>query len=192
MSDWILPGDPLVALRGGDPGPFEEFVRLHARTLVAFFRQRGATPPRAEDLAQEVFLKLYQGSASYRPEERFAAYFFRVARNVWIDDCRRAATRAHEGTHRAEASELEPVGPPCDPGAALAIEEESARLGELLGELSPTHRRVFELAVLGELSYTEIASILSIPLGTVKSRMFYAIRRLRLTWERRREHERVP
>src|SRR6185503_19608856 len=61
----------------------------HARTLIAYFRQRGLSSGRAEDLAQEVFLKLYQSAARYQPEERFEAYCFRVARNAWIDACRR-------------------------------------------------------------------------------------------------------
>ena len=64
--------------------PFEDFVRVHARTVVAFFRQQGASLARAEDLAQEVFLKLYQSAERYEAKERFAAYYFRLARNVWI------------------------------------------------------------------------------------------------------------
>jgi hypothetical protein len=55
MDRWQLPCDPLIALQSGDPAPFEHFVRTHARTLIAYFRQRGATPGRSEDLAQVVF-----------------------------------------------------------------------------------------------------------------------------------------
>ena len=182
MDRWQLPCDPLLALQQGDPGPFESFVRLHARTMMAYFRQRGAPSARCEDLAQEVFLKLHQGAARYRPEERFSSYCFRIARNVWIDECRRAGVRP-ELARGGEESELEPVrepvAPPLDPTAGLVAAEEGEAVLRLLATLPEAHRVVFELAVLGELGYGEIATRLGIPLGTVKSRMFYAVRRLR-------------
>lgn len=182
MDRWNLPRDPLLALQQGDPAPFEQFVRTHARTLIAFFRQRGATPGRAEDLSQEVFLKLYQGATRYRPEERFSSYCFRVARNAWIDECRRNGVRP-EPAASVDESGPEPVAPPVDPGAGLALEEEERALHARLAALPPAHREVFELAVLGELGYAEIGALLGIPEGTVKSRMFYAVRRLRVAWE---------
>src|SRR5262245_8807651 len=184
-----LETDPLSALRAGDSRPFEGFVRSRTRTLVAFFRQRGAAPGRAEDLTQEVFLKLYQSAERYEPRERFAAYCFRVARHVWIDDCRRGAARVSPVL--AADVELEPVAPRVDPSAELSRAEEEGGLRELLAQLSPAHRTVFELAVLGELSYGEIAALLSIPVGTVKSRMFHAVRRLRQAWGVRHAREGV-
>lgn len=180
MDRWQLPRDPLTALQQGDPAPFEHFVRTHARTLIAFFRQRGATPGRSEDLAQEVFLKLYQGAARYRPEERFASYCFRVARNAWIDECRRAGVRPD--APGALEDEPEPAAPEADLGAALVQGEEEEDLRRLLTVLPDAHRAVFELAVLGELGYAEIGALLGIPVGTVKSRMFHAVRRLRVAW----------
>lgn len=190
MSRWHLPLDPLLALQAGNAVPFEDFVRLHARTLVAFFRQQGAGLTRAEDLAQEVFLKLYQSAERYEAKERFAAYCFRLARNTWIDDCRRSSARSEPGVER-ESVVAEPPGEPFDPGAALALEEEDRRVADLLAKLAPTHREVFELAVLGELDYGEIGALLSIPVGTVKSRMFHAVRRLRAVWDRRLRREGV-
>jgi len=181
MDRWQLPCDPLLALQQGDPGPFESFVRLHARTMMAFFRQRGARPARCEDLAQEVFLKLHQGVARYRPEERFSSFCFRIARNVWIDECRRAGVRPEpaRGDEGDEGAAPEPVAPPLDPTAGLVEAEEGLAVQRLLATLPEAHRAVFELAVLGELGYGEIAARLAIPVGTVKSRMFYAVRRLR-------------
>lgn len=183
MDRWQLPCDPLLALQQGDPGPFESFVRLHARTMMAFFRQRGAPAARCEDLAQEVFLKLHQGAARYRPEERFSSFCFRIARNVWIDECRRVGVRpelARGGeAEEDQAAPQEPLAPPLDPTAGLIEAEEGEAVLRLIATLPESHRAVFELAVLGELGYGEIATRLGIPLGTVKSRMFYAVRRLR-------------
>ena len=182
------PGDPLLALRAGDPAPFEDFVRTSTRGLVAFFHRRGVNLNRAEDLAQEVFLKLYRSAKRYRPRERFQAYCYRTARNLWIDECRRSADRAPWRDTRAPVETAEVH---LDPGGALLFAEEERRLHALLGALPPGQRRVFELALLFELTYPEIGVLLSIPVGTVKSRMFHAVRRLRRAWQERLEREGV-
>jgi len=179
--------DPLVALREGNPAPFEEFVRRRTRALVAYFAHRGASLSRAEDLTQEVFLKLYRCAARYQPQERFSSFCFRVARNVWIDDCRKAPS----GGGDSPQVEVEDLGSAVEPTPDFAVQEEQQRVTELLARLPPAHRRVFELVLLGELSYGEISVLLSIPLGTVKSRMFHAVRRLRQAWSEAREHEGV-
>jgi len=183
--------DPLVALRAGDPAPFEAFVRCWTHNLTAYFSRQGATLNRAEDLTQEVFLKLYQSTARYRPEERFQAYCFRTARNVWIDDCRRSAARAEGALARVELEPDEADGAHADPGTVLVLAEEERGLQALIDELPAGQRRVFELALLAELSYAEIGALLMIPVGTVKSRMFHAVRRLRTAWTEQRRREGV-
>jgi len=183
--------DPLVALRTGDPGPFEEFVRARTRDLTAFFCQQGATLARAEDLTQETFLKLYRAAGRYQPRERFTAFCFRAARNVWIDECRRSAARIECVPRERPHDPLEDLGVHADPGAGLAFAEEEQGLRSLFVALPPGQRRVLELALLAELSYPEIAALLAIPVGTVKSRMFHALRQLRGLWEERRLREGV-
>ena len=179
--------DPLVALRQGDPAPFEEFVRARVRTLMAYFTQQGASLTRAEDLTQELFLRLYRSAARYRAEERLVAYCFRLARNLWIDECRRAPRHGPVGRPGPEVEELAAQ----EIRGTLLLEEEERGLRELLASLPGGQRRVLELALLGELSQAEIADQLSIPLGTVKSRMFHALRRLRAAWTGRRAREGV-
>src|SRR5262249_48617250 len=120
--------DPLLALRAGDAEPFEEFVRARTRTLVAFFRQRGAALGRAEDLTREVFLKLYQSAARYEPRERFESYCFRLARNTWIDECRRAGARPLEAQNPAALPHGEPAAPRIDPVSGLVRAEEERGL----------------------------------------------------------------
>jgi len=178
--------DPLVALRSGDPLPFEAFVRAWTRKLVAYFHHQGASTSRAEDLAQEVFLRLYRSAARYRPRERFSAYCYRAARNLWIDECRRTTARADGSRARSEERvPLESLGVHVAPDKALLVAEEDGNLQRLLGELPSGQRAVFEL------TYPEIGALLEIPVGTVKSRMFHAVRRLRSAWREKLQREGV-
>lgn len=188
-GDRNAPRDPLEALRDGDPAPFEAYVRQRGRDLVLFFRRQGAGRAEAEDLSQDVFLKLYRHADRYRANERFAAYILRIARNVWIDSRRRRAVRPaaaagdgpagerEEGLDGALGDRQQDPGP--QPGEHAAVADEAGRLRVALAELSEAHRLVFEFGVLRELSYPEIADLLGIPIGTVKSRMFHAVRKLR-------------
>ncbi len=192
MGDWDLPRDPLAALRDGNPAPFEDFVRTHARLLVAWFRRQGAGLHRAEDLTQEVMIKLHDNAPRYRARERFPAFLFRVARNVWIDDRRRLGSRPvgvsldrrrEDGGPLGEVLSSEGVarGPARSRGPVESAElgEANERLRAALRELPEPHRAVFEMGALDGLAYAEIAEVLEIPVGTVKSRMFYAVRKLR-------------
>jgi RNA polymerase sigma-70 factor (ECF subfamily) len=175
---WDLDRDPLSALRRGDTRTFEAFVLCETRTFLAFFMRLGASQSEAEDLVQDLFLKLFSQAHHYQPRERFAAFAFRVARNAWIDRTRRLRRDREpprefaEGEHESATAAVEPL-------ESLTRREETQRLDLALHALSGEHRMVLELGVLQELSYSEIAGLLGIPLGTVKSRMFYAVRRLR-------------
>ena len=179
---WDFDRDPLVALRHGDPGPFEAFVTSETTTFLGFYLRLGAKRPEAEDLVQELFMKLFRHAETYRPQDRFAAFAYRVARNAWIDRQRRSA-RAEDLTQTLAASEEARQRSQESrsewPVSELAQREEIERLNEALGELPEHHRMVFDLGVRQELPYAEISALLEIPIGTVKSRMFHAVRKLR-------------
>ena len=179
---WDSARDPLAALRRGDPALFEDFVRTEAATLVGFFRRLGAGRAEAEDLAQEVFLKLFRQAPTYDPRGAFEAFAMRIARNAWIDRRRRRAARPRTET----ALELEPAGPAADPGAGATAREEAERLRRALAQLSESHALAFELGVVQGRPYAEIAAELGIPVGTVKSRVHHAVRRLRAALEEER------
>ncbi len=180
---WDSPEDPLAALRDGDPEPFERFVEARAAAFHGFYRRLGARAGEAEDLTQELFLRLVRHARRYRPQERLEAFCFRIARNAWVDHQRRRALRpvreadlgdaedAPRSTERAQAGEAEQ-----DP---LELREEADRLLAALEHLPETHRAVFELGLIQERPYPEIAELLGIPVGTVKSRMHHALKKLR-------------
>lgn len=186
--------DPLVALREGDPGPFEAYVASETGRFLGFFGRLGAPRSEAEDLVQETFLKLFRlasqhaAGADYAAQGRFDAYAFRVARNVWIDRSRRrAAQPPRTGEDAAElpiaTDARRTASAPQGPDAHLETAEESDRIRRAVDALPETHRLVFELGVIQELPYGEIGQALEIPVGTVKSRMFHAVKRVRAALE---------
>ena len=176
---WDEAPDPLSALRAGDSSRFEAFVESEAGTLVAFFTRLGAGRAEAEDLCQEVFLKMYRSVDSYRSQDRFVPFVFRIARNAWIDRRRRRAIRP-VGEDEDGGTPLARMEDDSEPALEhLSRREEVARLHSALADLSEPHRLVFELGVLQEMPYADISETLDIPVGTVKSRMFHAVRKLR-------------
>jgi RNA polymerase sigma-70 factor (ECF subfamily) len=183
-NEWHFEKDPLVALRDGDPGPFEAFVPEGLASLTGFFRRQGAGVAEAEDLSQEVLMRMVQRIDKYESQERFAAYVFRVARNAWIDSRRRRAARPQPIRLETEDGEdgifkMDPIDPGAGPAHHMEVADEANRVAAALRNLSQSHREVFELGVLQELPYVEISALLDVPVGTVKSRMFHAMRTLR-------------
>jgi RNA polymerase sigma-70 factor (ECF subfamily) len=188
-GDWDAIGDPLAALRDGDPLVFESFVRTEAGTFAGWFRRQGASPEEAEDLTQEVFVRLVRGAPRYEAQDRLEAFCFRTARNVWIDRRRadnvRRRTGGVGGTGGAGDATLEDLpGREPEPEEPAARNEEARRALACIARLPEGQRQVFELGVVQELPYADIARLLSIPVGTVKSRMFHAVERLRALLDR--------
>jgi RNA polymerase sigma-70 factor (ECF subfamily) len=174
--------DLLARYREGDAGAFRQLVDQYRDRMVQFFYRLCWDRDRAEDLAQDLFLKLLLGSKRYRPEGKMGTFVYRVATNLWIDHYRAARPRPkfHSydqvtlpgdsgGTHQEFA------GNEGTPVQHLADGEERAALRRALESLTEPHRIVFELAVYQERPYGEISDLLGIPVGTVKSRMHNAV-----------------
>lgn len=182
----------MLRLAAGEEDAFQPLVERVLPRLLGYFRRLGADPALAEDCAQETLLKVYRVRAKYRPRARFVTYLFHIARNHWIDVYRHrkvgpttvsADAPGPSGEGRGLSADLpaRPVEPSGDMGRtelALALEEAIAALGE-------EHREVFVLAQVESLKYEEIARILRIPVGTVKSRMHAAVRHVRESLSRR-------
>jgi RNA polymerase sigma-70 factor (ECF subfamily) len=174
----------MLRVAAGDEAAFDRLVRLVLPRLVGFFRRLGADPALAEDCAQETLVKVYRVREKYEPKARFITYLFHVARHHWIDVYRhlRAGPRlvlpettTEEGRDRFAG----PVAAGEEPGASLHRSELAAALGRAIGALPDDLREVFVLAQVDGLRYAEVGEILGIPVGTVKSRMFAAVRSVR-------------
>ena len=172
--------DLLAAYRDGDAGAFRRLVDLYRERMLQFFYRLCWDRDRAEDLAQDLFLKLMLGSRRYRPEGRMATFVYRVATNLWIDHYRqqRPRPRMHSFDQvlhpDGDEAPRQYAGQDPSPHDQVADGEERAVLRRALERLTEPHRLVFELAVYQERPYGEISELLGIPLGTVKSRMHNA------------------
>jgi RNA polymerase sigma-70 factor, ECF subfamily len=175
----------MLRVAAGEVAAFEPLVARVLPRLIGYFRRLGADRAEAEDCAQEVLLKIYRVRERYEPRARFVTFLFHVARNHWIDRYRHV--RAGPETVSADApGPTEGLGlkadleaPPSDPARALSGRELSRAIERAIGALGPEHREVFVLTQVEGLRYAEIAAILGIPVGTVKSRMHAAVRQLR-------------
>ncbi len=164
--------DLMLLVRGGRRDAFARIVERHAARLVRLFRRLGADAHVAEDCAQEVFLRVWRARARYRPTAPVGAFLCRIARNVWIDWSRRSALRRSEPMAAIE-------GVPAGEDGGSPSRDDRLDLRATLERLPDHLRAVVLLSVDDGLSYAEIAEALGIPLGTVKSRMFHAVRALR-------------
>lgn len=181
-ADWY---DPLIRYRAGDARAFDEIVEAFAPGIVRLFRRHGADPSTADDLAQEVFVRLLKTESHYESRGKLQVYLYRIARNVWLDWKRAANSRPP--TRSLDLPMMDTGVPPlailahpaAGPMDAVVGRDASRALANLLSKLNERERVVLELAVFEGMRYCEVAKLLAIPEGTVKSRVFHAVRKLR-------------
>jgi RNA polymerase sigma-70 factor, ECF subfamily len=179
--------DAMLRVKRGDSRAFGHLVERFLRPLAGFFRRLGADGATAEDCAQEVFLRLFRSRADYEPRARFSTYLFSIARHHWIDVVRHRAAGPRTVSAESETGG-DDDGPPSRerlPGHDAAPDSE-ARRGEVeaavrraVATLSVDQREVFALVQGEGLRYQDIAEILGIPVGTVKSRVHATMQALR-------------
>jgi RNA polymerase sigma-70 factor (ECF subfamily) len=165
------------AIAGREDG-FEELVRRYQRPIVAYVYRMVGDYDAALDLTQEVFIKVYNSLARYRPEFKFSTWIYRIAHNAAIDHLRRM------GAARTEELEVEGEGGRTfekplaskspTPEQDSERRERRAELEEVVGQLPPAYRELIVLRHSNDLSYDEIAEVTGLPLGTVKNRIFRA------------------
>ena len=176
--------------RDGDVAAFEALMTRHLRGVTIHLQRIVFDPDEAQDLGQDVFLKLYARRETYTSEGRFTTWLFRIATNAAIDHIRRRSRRrsvslfatrrrGDEGGEEAELHETlaDPGSPaPCD---ILSAQEEWMSLGSALGQLSDGHREVFEMRTVEGLDYRAIAERLGITPAGARSRMHAAKEEIR-------------
>ena len=163
-----------------DVDAFEQLVRAHEKTVYNLALRTLGSREDAEDAAQEVFVKAYTSLKSFRGESRLSVWLYRITNNVCIDFLRRrrdavslSAENAEDGETEMEISDLR-----FDPVTIAEKHDLQEHIRDALQHLPEEQREAFLLRTVAELSYEEIAATLGIDLGTVKSRIFRARKKL--------------
>ncbi len=185
--------DPDVELidrwRAGDEGAFESLVRRHERRVFGLLMRMLGNREEAEDAAQDTFLNLHRHGHRFRREARFSTFVYRVAVNAALN--RRRSLGRRRGhmdklQQRAEAG-LDLPASPRGPEDATAGGEIQVRVQQAIAELPPSLRAPLVLYDIEGLAYGEIAEVLEVAEGTVKSRIHRARHALRAALEDLRE-----
>jgi RNA polymerase sigma factor (sigma-70 family) len=171
QGEWVEQMQRLA--RDQDEGAFAELFDHFAPRVKAFLMKSGASASLAEECAQDVMATVWHKASLFDPgRASVATWIFTIARNRRIDALRKA--------RRPEPEDL-PWGPEPEPDQAdaMALQQETEKLGKALARLPENQRELIERAYFGDLSHGEIAKVTGLPLGTIKSRIRLALEKLR-------------
>jgi RNA polymerase sigma-70 factor (ECF subfamily) len=164
-----------------DETAFEQIMNLYADRLYNYILRMVDNAADAEDLVQETFLRAYQGLPTFDGRASLSTWLYRIATNLCIDHQRRRARRVPTVSYALQEDEDgEPVEwefpdlQTPNPLDTVLNRELETVVEEAIGNLSPKLKTVLLLYDVEELSYEEIARVLNIPIGTVKSRLNHA------------------
>lgn len=158
----------------GDQDAFRQLVQRHHRRVFNIAYRALGDAGLAEDVAQEVFVKIYRHLPGYRHEKPFVHWLHRIAANAVTD----AARRSHS-VLSLDALEQAPAGQQADPQDVASQREIQRAVRRAIANLPSHYRDAVALQLFHDLSYEDIAAVLDIPIGTVMSRLNAAKRLLR-------------
>jgi RNA polymerase sigma-70 factor (ECF subfamily) len=181
VTDEVL----MTRFQGGDRTAFATLVRRHKTSIYNFALRMVRSSSTAEDLTQDTFVKVVQSAGEFKHEARFYTWVYSIARNLCIDHLRKMSLRHHPSLDQPPPHA--PDGPAlgertAGPGPSAERTAIGAELGQRITRsveaLPQEQREVFLLREIGNLSIKEMAAIVGVPEGTIKSRLRYALERL--------------
>ena len=185
MGDSARDLELMRRFQAGDADAFTQLYERHLRGLLNFFFRLCWDASLSEDFAQEVLLRVYKSGKQWEPNAKFTTFLYRIARNFWIDHCRLLSTQKEKVSLNAEVAgdgELslidrlpDDIKPPEDD---LDRREVYGAIMKALEQLPEEQRMVFVLSEIEEMKYQEIAEVMEVPVGTIKSRMHTAVAKL--------------
>jgi len=177
----------MLRYQEGDVRAFELLLGRHRRPVYNFILRYVGEPAHAEDLLQETFLRVIKGAEAYQRQAKLTTWIYTIARNLCVDAARR-------GKHRRAASLDTPMDADGKDGGTLldVVPDKTAgtdrkvqskelhgRLRDAIDKLSEDQREVFLMREFLDMPFKEIADVVGCPENTVKSRMRYALEKLR-------------
>ena len=196
MSPDFLPVQPssvdelIARCLTGDQQAWEQIVRLHWRKVFNVAYKFVGKHDEAEDLTQDIFLKIFKSLDTFDRRANFQTWLISVSRNLCIDHYRSVRKERETIDRDLDPADLMPVSHEISPYAALEARDRITLLREAMGLLPDTLRTAVLLRDIQELTYQEIADRLHLPEGTVKSRinrgrteLARQIKRLKLQYE---------
>lgn len=177
--------DLVARAQQADPAAFEELVDAYSARLYGYFYRLTGARHDAEDLLQEVFVRLVRAIGGYKHDGRFDAWLFRMAANLVRDRVRRKRAQRAAGLETGvgfsgpQALPHQPDQRALDPAEAVHHAEQVDRLQWAIGQLPETEREVILLRHFAQLSFRQIAEVMATPLGTALARGHRGLARLR-------------
>ena len=183
----VMPRDPtacdedlMLAYRDGNAAAFDELYRRHRAPLYRYLVRQCRDAAVAEDLFQDIWANLVRARGTYAVAARFATYLYSLAHNRVIDHYRRRAPAALLSFDDENAELPELAGSRNEqPETAYDVKQQAARLLELLNALPEAQRETFVLQTEAGMSIEEIAAVTGVTRETAKSRLRYAMSKLR-------------
>jgi RNA polymerase sigma-70 factor (ECF subfamily) len=180
--------DLMMRVRGGDTGAFTVLVERHQHRVIGTVAKMLGSPDEAEDLAQQVFVRVWKSASRWEPSAKFTTWLLTITRNLVFNEVRRrgrARTVPLEESDDDRAPREYADTSVSSPADALAAEELEAAINAAIQSLSEQPRMALILRRYEEMSYEEIAGVLGVTVPAVKSMLFRARSELRerlATW----------
>ncbi|MEI8240150.1 MAG: sigma-70 family RNA polymerase sigma factor [Actinomycetota bacterium] len=161
----------VTAAQGGDRAALERLFELHYDRVVAVCRRITGNEADAADAAQEAMIAVVRGLSKFDGRSSFGTWTYRIATNASLDELRRRRRRPLVSIESRD--DESPQREPADPGSALPLERIGERdaIESALLELPEEFRIPVVLRDVADLEYADIAQVLDVPIGTVKSRI---------------------
>jgi len=173
----------MLAYRGGEGAAFEALYARWRGPLYRYFLRQCGHAGQADELFQDVFMRVIGAAASYEPTAKFTTWLFRIAHNRLVDHWRKMGREPVDPLPSSDGGDDCEFDPPAPEGAAPERQAEQRELAQALlaalSELPEVQREAFLLAEEGGLTLEEIASISGVGRETIKSRLRYATAKLR-------------
>ncbi len=175
--DFVL----MERIGGGDHAAFRDLVERHQNAVIGTVAKMLGNASESEDIAQQVFLRIWRNAKRYRPEAKFTTYLFTITRNLVFNETRRKSRKKEVSADEREENSnlLIEASPDRQPDSELLQAELQRAVDDAIASLPEAQRMAVVLRRYEQLSYEEIAGVLNLSVSAVKSLLFRARTSLR-------------